>query len=701
MKKLLYIFFLLLSPWLIHSQVGINTTNPNAQLDIKSSNQVAPSNTDGILIPKIDVFPLTNPTSAQHSMVVYLTTTSGEKKPGFYYWDNGTTSWKWIGESKSWALAGNEDTDPLTDFIGTTDNVNLNFKRNNIKSGIIGDTNTALGFESLLNNFTGISNSAFGANSLFSNTNGSRNTANGRFALYANTIYNDNTATGYAALYSSNGGLYNTANGAFSLYSNTIGNFNTANGYSALSLNTSGNYNTANGVFSLNYNSIGEYNTANGYQSLYFNTTGHRNTANGASALNSNTTGYRNTANGYRSLYLNDYGYDNTANGAFALLRNEGGSNNTANGAYALSNGILGNNNTAIGAYAHSSGTGNDNTASGVYSLFVGSGDYNTANGAYALYSNTSTLNTAIGAYTLYSNTSGHSNFAGGYDALRLNTTGMTNTAIGTNSLKNNVVGSGNIAIGYQSGENELGSNKLYIENSNSTTPLIYGEFDNDLIKINGNLLINNLSTSGDELQLVNKNNFIHSTGNQIFGVAGNQNFILSSKENEAETSGVYGDGNSVAIWSPADSNNSQPNAIIYFLNEDTFDGDNNPYDDTALKSFISPVGAYVQISDRNKKENIVKIESATEKINQISGYTYQFKLSSEEISKGKTPIQSSGVLAQELEKILPQSIHLSKEGDYFVDYSSIIPLLIEAIKESNTKIKLLEEQLKSIKESN
>jgi hypothetical protein len=42
--------------------------------------------------------------------------------------------------------------------------------------------------------------------------------------------------------------------------------------------------------------------------------------------------------------------------------------------------------------------------------------------------------------------------------------------------------------LGYAAGSQETNSNRLYIENSNSTTPLIYGEFDNDLIRINGDL---------------------------------------------------------------------------------------------------------------------------------------------------------------------------------------------------------------------
>ncbi|MGB5419562.1 MAG: hypothetical protein WBN21_12090, partial [Algibacter sp.] len=71
-----------------YSQVGINTTNPNATLDIRVSNQATPANNDGLLIPKIDNFPTVNPTAAQNGMLVYLTTDGT-----FYYWENNTIAW--------------------------------------------------------------------------------------------------------------------------------------------------------------------------------------------------------------------------------------------------------------------------------------------------------------------------------------------------------------------------------------------------------------------------------------------------------------------------------------------------------------------------------------------------------------------------------------------------------------------------------
>lgn len=96
MKKILLTSVLLLSNFLIYSQVGINNTNPKASLDVSATNQAMPSNTDGLLIPRIDAFPATNPGANQQGMMVYLTTTSGGKTPGFYYWDNNTGPATWV-----------------------------------------------------------------------------------------------------------------------------------------------------------------------------------------------------------------------------------------------------------------------------------------------------------------------------------------------------------------------------------------------------------------------------------------------------------------------------------------------------------------------------------------------------------------------------------------------------------------------------
>ena len=130
----------------------------------------------------------------------------------------------------------------------------------------------------------------------------------------------------------------------------------------------------------------------------------------------------------------------------------------------------------------------------------------------------------------------------------------------------------------------------------------------------------------------------------------------------------------------------------LRILDEDNWsDNNGNPYDNGAEVAYIAPNGQYFQVSDKNKKENITKIEDASTKISKISGYTYQYKLKQQEIEKGQKQVAASGVLAQEIEQVLPQAIQKNESGEYFVDYAAITPLLIEAIKEQNTKIKSLE----------
>jgi hypothetical protein len=78
-------------------------------------------------------------------------------------------------------------------------------------------------------------------------------------------------------------------------------------------------------------------------------------------------------------------------------------------------------------------------------------------------------------------------------------TTGNRNTIIGKyNQFTSLTVGNGNVFIGHFAGHGEFGSNKLYIENSDSNLPLIYGEFDNDFVRINGDIdVVGNLTVSG------------------------------------------------------------------------------------------------------------------------------------------------------------------------------------------------------------
>ena len=101
-----------LSTSLLTAQVGIGTTSPNGVLDIAASNTKTPSSTDGILIPRVDNFPASNPASAQNGMMVFLTTPDGTNDVGFYYWNNPQNMWIPIG-AEEWKPGTNPSGDNL------------------------------------------------------------------------------------------------------------------------------------------------------------------------------------------------------------------------------------------------------------------------------------------------------------------------------------------------------------------------------------------------------------------------------------------------------------------------------------------------------------------------------------------------------------------------------------------------------------
>jgi len=373
--------------WLKNGRVGISTTAPNALLDVSSTDPTAPKNTDGMLVPRLDAFPSTNPTSSQNGMLVFLTTENT-----FYFWKNSTSSWVSINTSGSQSI--NDLSDGKSDDDGSQDGSSVFL---GINAGTADDSsdnrNVGVGFQTLQANSSGSANTALGYQSMLSNTTGYNNVANGSFALYSNTTGFDNVANGTGALSDNTTGYLNTANGYSALSANTIGANNIANGSYALSSNTTGNNNVANGSFALYYNTTGYDNVANGYQALYRNTTGARNTANGFFALTSNSTGTRNTANGSQALYLNTTGNDNVANGSDALYFNTTGYDNVANGYQAL--------------YHNTSGY--RNVANGYGTLFNNTnGDYNTAIGYYASFSGNHINSTTIGYNTSAASNSVH-----------------------------------------------------------------------------------------------------------------------------------------------------------------------------------------------------------------------------------------------------------------------------------------------------
>ena len=137
------------------AQVGIGTTTPEGALHITSSTQ-------GILIPRVSLTatnvasPVVNPKTSGApltSTLVYNNATAGTSttavKPGYYYWDG--SKWIRLNTESSWSLFGNSNTNPSINFLGTLDDNDMVFRRNNIVSGKLTSSNTSFGVNTFSN----------------------------------------------------------------------------------------------------------------------------------------------------------------------------------------------------------------------------------------------------------------------------------------------------------------------------------------------------------------------------------------------------------------------------------------------------------------------------------------------------------------------------------------------------------------------
>ena len=110
---------------------------------------------------------------------------------------------------------------------------------------------------------------------------------------------------------------------------------------------------------------------------------------------------------------------------------------------------------------------------------------------------------------------------------------------------------------------------------------------------------------------------------------------------------------------------------------------------------FTGNVTAYGSVSDERLKENIKVIENPIEKIKDLKGVTFTYKKDGE---------KSTGLIAQDLEKVLPEAVYTSetiadeREGEeseehLAIRYGNTVGLLVEAIKELEARVKELEDK--------
>lgn len=100
--------------------------------------------------------------------------------------------------------------------------------------------------------------------------------------------------------------------------------------------------------------------------------------------------------------------------------------------------------------------------------------------------------------------------------------------------------------------------------------------------------------------------------------------------------------------------------------------------------------------SDKRFKDNIKPIENPLEKINRISGNTFDWK-EENKIEHGYEG-NDVGVIAQEIEAVLPQLVQTRESGYKAVKYDKLVALLIEGIKEQQIQINDMKVEIENLK---
>lgn len=108
--------------------------------------------------------------------------------------------------------------------------------------------------------------------------------------------------------------------------------------------------------------------------------------------------------------------------------------------------------------------------------------------------------------------------------------------------------------------------------------------------------------------------------------------------------------------------------------------------------------GAVELTSDAHFKKDIQTLASSqVAKVDQVRGVSYRFRTA--EFKKRNFSEKSQmGVVAQELIKVYPELVSKDSEGYYSVNYTGLIPVLVEAVKDLRKKNRLLKDDNQAIK---
>jgi hypothetical protein len=556
------------------------------------------------------------------------------------------------------------------------------------KSLTTGWNNLFFGYQSGLNNTIGSSNVFIGNAAGFTNSSGNYNIVLGRSAGYDNTSGWGNIILGDYAGSNNTTGYKNVIIGDLTGIGNTTGYQNVFLGANSGYTNTTGFNNVFIGSETGRTNSTGAYNTFMGFESGYTNDASY-NSFIGYRAGRSNTTGTNNSFMGF------DAGFSNTTGNSNVFIGNTAGRTNTSGG-----------NNVFIGDL-----TGFLNTGGG-YNAFVGSeagkgnttGNYNTFFGYQAGFSSGgSGFSTSIGYKAGYSLSDWQGGTYVGFES-GLYSTGRQNVFLGSEAGRGFTTGADNVAIGGGAGSSydyafipAIGNRNTFIGyysgyNSSSAT-------DNVILGAQNPFGATHITGSYNVYLGVDAGNLSATGSRNVFlgyqaGLSETGSDKLYINNNSGTLPLIWGDFNLKRIrFNGNTSINSNPSPA-YAL-QISLDAD-DAYGLVVFGQTWCSSGAWFG-SDIRLKKDIAPLNNALNSVLSLNGVKFNWNIE-EHPGMGFPNTRQIGLIAQDVEKVLPELVNNGPDGYKSVDYSKITPVLVEAIKEQQQQIETLKAELKEIK---
>ena len=242
--------------------------------------------------------------------------------------------------------------------------------------------------------------------------------------------------------------------------------------------------------------------------------------------------------------------------------------------------------------------------------------------------------------------------------------------------------------------------------NTNSETGFYYSSFGNSIIGGYRNKLFGNINDSGTKTIIGSSDSsigggaypsYIGGFARESAIIASRGSMISSSRGGAAAVNARFITGSAIiggtGITGSANHTIYTPNNVIT--------GSLTVGQTESISTTIGRIDATNDIvafatSDERLKHNIYPISDPISKINKLNGVEFDWKplTGEEKINIHGNEGHDIGIIAQEVEKVLPDLVTLRDNGYKAVNYDKLVPLLIEAIKEQQKQIDELKSKI-------